>query len=71
MNYSPTDIATAHILAVYQANPEWELRSIYNGAWYANDRDQAYYAKRELVRRNLDVSNMGWPSLDISTWESY
>lgn len=57
--------------ASYRQMTESELRTAYWGAWNATDRSGAYCAKKELVRRGLDVTHMGWPSLDLSTWISY
>lgn len=50
---------------------EADLRRIYWGAWNATDRGNAHRAKQELIRRNLSIVHMEWPSMDLSTWESY
>lgn len=56
---------------IWADRTESDLRCIYWGAWNATDRGRAYNAKKELIRRNLSIVHMEWPSMDLSTWESY
>ncbi len=56
---------------IWADRTEADLRGIYWGAWNATDRGRAYRANEELIRRNLSIDHMEWPSMDLSTWESY
>jgi hypothetical protein len=47
----------------YADQTDNRLRSLYTGAWDANDADGARYAVAEMKRRGFDTSMYRWPGL--------
>lgn len=50
----------------YAQKTEAELRAIFTGAWYANDRGPAERVKLEKIRRGLmtlEEANKTWPEI--------